>query len=132
MCIALSVWRNWEYLPGTYYVDSDGHPHGTGQETYYYDSGRIRLVESYRAGVIVKQTYYRPNGEVIVTSAFDKERGGVFYVVRQDGTIRAKYPCQFSAADSEFLAHGEAIYFRPDGTVEKTMEYLNGMTKLND
>ena len=127
LCAAFCVWSTWEYLPGTYFVDSNGRTHGTGKELYFYDSGDLRLIEWYRAGVMTKQRYYRPDGTVIATSVFDKQRGGVGYVLRQDGTIRIKVPYQFSHNDMEYLAHGKSISYAPDGTIIKTVEYRNGV-----
>ena len=62
----------------------------------------------------------------IATSHFDKESGGVGYYLREDGSIKCKMQYQYSPSDRMYLAEGTAIYYAPDGSVEKSVEYRNG------
>ena len=121
--VGLSVW---EYIPGTLCLDDHGSPHGTGKREYYYDSGALMMEEWYRAGTLIKSTWYRPAGTHIATSVFDKETGGVGYFLRQDGSVRRQMRFRYSPAVEDYVAHGTATDFAPDGSVVKSVEYRDG------
>ncbi|PQO46146.1 toxin-antitoxin system YwqK family antitoxin [Blastopirellula marina] len=127
LCILFAVWNTWQYVPGTYFVDNNGHAYGTGRELYFYDSGELRLVEEYQAGILTNQIYYQRDGEVLMTSPFDVQKGGVGYTFREDGSIRTKVPYRFIPEKKEYFAHGNAEYYAEDGTVEKVVEFQNGV-----
>ena len=80
----------WEYLPGTFHFDENGFPHGTGTRLYYYDSGALMGEEHYRAGVLSRTTWYKPNGEVIATTNWKKDQVNIGYFLYQDGSVRTK------------------------------------------
>ena len=65
--VLLGISLNWEYIPGTYYRDSNGFPHGTGTTTYDYASGQRVKKEWYRGGLIYRAAWYRPDGTEIAT-----------------------------------------------------------------
>ena len=107
----LIVLSGWEYVPGTYQVDGDGFPHGTGKAEHYYDSGALQSEEWYRAGILTAATWYRPDGTEIATSHFDKEIGGVGYYLREDGSIRCKMQCRYSPSDRMYFAERRCNLF---------------------
>ena len=123
---ALGLWINWELLPGTYYRDAKGFPHGTGTESYDYDNGQLMLKEWYHDGLLYRSTWYHPDGTVIATEECDKSTGGVGYYLRQDGTIKSKYTYTYSPSDQMYIADGEATFYRVDGTVEEVVNYSEG------
>jgi len=125
--VLLGVWARWEYLPGTYYRDSDGFPHGTGTTEYNYDASQLMLKEWYRGGLIYRATWYRPDGTEVATAEYDKKAGGVGYYLRQDGSIKSKYSYTYSPTDHVYFADGPATFFRVDGIVEKIVNYENGV-----
>lgn len=125
--MALGVWLNRDMIPGTLYHDGNGFPHGTGMETYTYDTGQLMLKEWYRRGVIYQATWYRPDGTEIATEKYDKKTGGVGYYLRQDGTISCKYTCSYRPSDRLYVADGDATFYRVDGTVEKVVKFANGV-----
>jgi hypothetical protein len=116
----------WEYLPGTLHFDENGFPHGTGTKLYYYDSGELMGEEHYRAGVLTRTTWYKPNGEAIATTIWKKDQVNIGYFLYQDGSIRTKMEFVYDPevrlyVDSET---GDRIDYAPDGTVER--EFHNG------
>lgn len=64
---------------------------------------------------------------MVITSSFDVQAGGTGYIVNDDGSIRAKVPYRFSPEQKEYFAHGNAEYYDLDGTVEKIVEFQNGV-----
>lgn len=125
--VVLGVWLNWHYIPGTFYKDGSGFPHGTGTTTYDYDSGQLMLKEWYFGGLIYRSTWYRPDGTEIVTEEFSKKTGGVGYYLRQDGTIKSKFTYRYTPPPYPgYIAHGEATFYSTDGTIEKVVQYDDG------
>lgn len=127
VALFLCVWLNWEHIPGTYYRDARGYPHGTGTQIYNYDSGEVMLREWYRGGLAYRSTWYRPDGTEVATEEYDKQSGGVGYYLRQDGSIKRKFTYIYSPTDHAYLADGEAKYYLPDGTIEKTVQFEDGV-----
>jgi len=127
ICLALGLWRGWEYLPGTLYFDSQGYPHGTGKKEYFYDVGPLMKEEWYRAGILMRGKWYRPDGSVVAESIFDQKTGGIDYYLRQDGTVRAKMSGKFDPTERMYFADGPATYYTSDGKVEKVVEYRLGV-----
>ena len=127
ICAALlCFWLNWKFIPGTYYRDTSGFPHGTGSTTYQYDSGQLMLREWYSGGLIYRSTWYRPDGTEIATEDYSKQSGGVGYYLRQDGTIKSKYTYAYSPDDNSYFADGEVTEYNADGTVAKMLQYKDG------
>lgn len=124
--LALGVFLNWERIPGTFYRDANGFPHGTGTATYNYDSGELMIRELYYCGLIYRSTWYRPDGTEIAIEEYDKHSGGVGYYLRQDGSIRSKYSYAYSPTDDTYFAHGEVTEYNVDGSVKSTAQYING------
>ena len=123
----LGLLLGWDYLPGTLSFDGGGFPHGTGTRQYFYKSGRLKLEESYRAGLLVRGTWYRPDGSVLITAEMNKKSGGVWYYLYEDGTIRAKEDSQYDAQSGLYLAERTTVYYKPDGTVERTVRFHRGI-----
>jgi hypothetical protein len=122
----LGILLAWDYLPGTLSFDNSGFPHGTGTRKYFYHSGKLQLEEYYWAGLIEDATWYRPDGSVLVTTKLNKKRGGVWYYLRQDGTIRSRMDHQYDAESGLYVAEGTAVYYTADGAIERTVQYHRG------
>jgi hypothetical protein len=97
---------NWEYIPGTLYTDRHGFPHGTGWKRYYYDTGELMIEVHYRASVTDRTTWYKPNGEVIATTIWDKDDTNVGYFLHQDGSIREKMLFRYDPESRMFVNDG--------------------------
>jgi hypothetical protein len=123
----IGLFLSWEYLPGTLSFDNCGYPHGTGTRQYFYKSGRLQLEEYYRAGLIVRGTWYRPDGAVLVRTEMSKKDGGAWYYLRDGGTIQSKMESQYNAESGSYDAEGTAVYYRPDGSIERTVQYHHGI-----
>ncbi len=85
------------------------------------------LKEWYRGGPIYRATWYRPDGTEVATTEYDKKTGGVGYYLRQDGSIKSKHSYAYSKIDHAYFADGQATFFHVDGTVEKIVNYENGI-----
>jgi hypothetical protein len=119
LVVAVFVYVSWDHLPGTFRLDANGFPHGTGTERYFYRSGRLMLAEQYRAGDLKLSTWYRPDGSIIqVTDWQDGEGTGIY--LRDDGSIRVRMHYVRGVAD------GKAIYYNPDGSVQREQWYSAG------
>lgn len=118
----------WEYIPGTFHLNSQGFPRGTGKRSHYYECGALLTEEWYRAGILTKVTWYRPEGSTLGTERYDVATGGVFYSLRENGNIECRMPCSYSPTDRMFVADGTVTYYAPDGRVERVVEYRNGVT----
>src|SRR5262245_48382623 len=85
LCLALCVWRNRDYIPGTLRWDPMNRPgllkapKGTGVARHYYRNGAVRDTQWILAGVVKRISWYRPDGSHIATSWFDATRGGTGY-----------------------------------------------------
>src|SRR6267378_115361 len=86
--LALWYWR--EYLPGTFYRDANGYPHGTGIEHAYYRSGQLRNRTWHRAGIPTRQAWYRPDGTAVADNTVDIQGGGDELYLREDGSIKQR------------------------------------------
>jgi antitoxin component YwqK of YwqJK toxin-antitoxin module len=118
------VWR--DYIPGTFYRDQRGFPHGTGTERFFYRSGAVMEETWNVAGVPRQTTWYRPDGSVVASSKFSMETGGVGYYLREDGSIRMKVHYIFRPSDRLFIADGEATHYDEQGQVVKVVQYRDG------
>lgn len=98
--IGFGLVLNWDAIPGTFYKDRNGFPHGTGTTEYKYDDGSLMLKEWYYRGLIYKATWFKPDGTELATETFDKKSGGVGYYLRQDGTIRSKHTFEYDAREN--------------------------------
>jgi antitoxin component YwqK of YwqJK toxin-antitoxin module len=117
--IAGIVWAFWDYFPGTLRQDAQGERHGTGVQRYFYQSGKLMLEERYRAGRLMRSTWYDPTGKEIQQTDWINGAGEGIYL-REDGSIRKRVPYRNG------LAEGKAISYAPDGTVESEIWYSQG------
>ena len=127
LCVlVLSVWASWDYLPGTFRHDANGFPHGTGVARYFYSTGELQIEERYCNGLITSTTWYRRDKSVIDSCTYDRERGGVGYYLRDDGTIKVKMQYKYSPSARDYVADGVAEYYNPDGSVSRTVVFRDG------
>ena len=100
----------WDAIPGSIYFDSNGFPHGTGYARYYYKNGALQIEDWYFRGYLEEQRWFRPDGTFIVQSNHERGKPSYWYVLREDGTIRRRYP----------MINGEAtgppVFYKPNGT----------------
>jgi antitoxin component YwqK of YwqJK toxin-antitoxin module len=122
----MALWIGWDSFPGTLRFDRNGFPHGTGTNKYYYKTGPLMLEERYRAGFLYQGTWHRPDGSVVATATVDRKNGGPWYYLREDGTIRARMEHRYDPKTDVCVAHGTAVYYNPDGSVERKVEYRDG------
>ena len=122
----LGLLLGWDYLPGTFRLDKDGFPHGTGAARYFYSTGELQIEEQYRNGLITKATWYRRDKSVIDSCTYDKERGGIGYYLRDDGTIRVRMQYKYDPANRSYVADGVAEYYNPDGSVSHRAMFREG------
>jgi len=118
--VATLTWYCWGYIPGTLYFDQQSVPHGTGVKKYLYPSGELKIKEHYVNGRLSKSIWFKPNGNILATTNWNKE-SCIGYYLRDDGSIRVKMQYVNS------VAHGKAIYYHEDGTVDKQVEFRNGV-----
>ena len=82
--IVCAVVVNWEYVPGTYYRDGRGFPHGTGWAyNYAYKDGGLMAKEYYRAGELIEQIWFKPDGGIFAISTFHRDGVNVGYYLRE-------------------------------------------------
>jgi hypothetical protein len=105
----------WDAIPGTYYRDGNGFPHGTGQAECLYDDGSLMIREWYSRGLIYKATWFKPDGTEIATETYDKASGGIGYYLRQDGSIKSKYTYEYSPDDQLYVSAGVPVYYDRKG-----------------
>lgn len=106
--------------PGSFHRDSRGFPRGTGWTTYGYgESGPVKLKEAYVDGQLVWSEWYRPDGTTVARTQWVDGNGVGFYLY-DDGTIKAKMPYRHGVAE------GKATFYRPDGSVDRNVEYHQG------
>jgi antitoxin component YwqK of YwqJK toxin-antitoxin module len=98
----------WDAIPGTYYRDSNGLPHGTGRHTYRYRAGSVQLIEDYRRGRLTRSEWFMPGGASIMVTDWNGGTGVGIYL-REDGTIRTRMTY------SNEVANGPATYYAEDG-----------------
>jgi hypothetical protein len=129
VCCSLGAWLAWDYIPGTIRVSDRGYPRGTGTVRYNYPSGSIMLEEYFRNGLIIRATWYRPDGSVLASSELDVKRGGDGYYLRDDGTIKQK--CHYKYDHDEFggyyVPDGPAVIYKPDGSIDREFVYRDGV-----
>lgn len=115
----LLAWYLTGYMPGTFFRDQNGFPHGTGWTYYYYESGELMLEEKYVAGKGQCSRWFRPDGSVVAETNWVDE-SGVGYYLREDGSIRARM------LYVNGVAHGTAVYFDTDGSVTRRVMFHEG------
>lgn len=111
VAIILASSLYWDAIPGTFYKDSRGFPHGTGQAEYFYDAGPLMLREHYYRGLVYEITWYKPDGSEIATETFHKETGGTGYYLRQDGTVKSKHVYHYSHEDRGYFGDGSPTIY---------------------
>jgi antitoxin component YwqK of YwqJK toxin-antitoxin module len=126
-CGFLAIWRAWDFIPGTFHVDESGFAHGTGTEYRYYKAGALKSKMHYFGGTPTNATWYKPDGSVVGTAAFDKESVSTGYQLREDGSIRSTAQYRWSDTKRLHVGHGQAVYFNEDGSVEKVLQYVDGV-----
>jgi antitoxin component YwqK of YwqJK toxin-antitoxin module len=100
----------WDAIPGTFYRDASGFPHGTGRHTYHYRAGNIQLVEEYFRGKLARSEWFKPDGSVVWKTEWHNEDGVGVYL-REDGSIRRRMTYVHG------LAHGPCTYYGADGRI---------------
>ncbi|HNO77401.1 MAG TPA: hypothetical protein PKN33_05005 [Phycisphaerae bacterium] len=106
------------------YFDSSGVAHGTGTKHYHYQSGQLKQEDRYVDGVLVEETWYRPDGTVFANETF-VDGCGVGYYLREDGSPRVKMPYVNG------LAEGTVTYYSTNGEIERTAEFKAGQEVKN-
>jgi antitoxin component YwqK of YwqJK toxin-antitoxin module len=71
----LFAWYLSGYMPGTLNFDDNGFPHGTGTKRYFYESGALKLEESYYAGNLETSRWYRPDGTLVMKTKWKAGSG---------------------------------------------------------
>ncbi len=81
MVVSLSFVTLWDAIPGTFYRDGRGFPHGTGTGEYSYENGNLMPREWYFRGRLHRATWYKPDGVEIATEKYTKEhrRSGLLH-----------------------------------------------------
>ena len=115
IAVALCLVIYWDAIPGTYYKDERGFPHGTGRAEYSYEDGSLMIREWYFRGLIYRSTWFKPDGTEIATETYDKTSGGIGYYLRQDGTIKSKYTYEYSPEDNLYVNAGSPVYYDRSG-----------------
>ena len=117
IALLLSFILNWDAIPGTFYRDGNGFPHGTGQTDYLYNDGSLMVREWYYRGLIYRATWFEPNGREIATETYDKRSGGIGYYLRPDGSLKSKHVYKYSPEDKSYVAVGPPVYYDLNGHV---------------
>jgi hypothetical protein len=127
--VACTVFLNWEYIPGTFYLDQYRNPHGTGWDTQYYNSGAPMVKSYYRAGELREKFWYKPDGSIAASTQFHRDGANLSYDLRQDGTVESRFECKYFYEEGfhRYFADGTFTHLRPDGSVERLEEYRNGV-----
>ena len=125
--IVCAVVVNWEYVPGTYYRDGRGFPHGTGWAyNYAYKDGGLMAKEYYRAGELIEQIWFKPDGGIFAISTFHRDGVNVGYYLREDGSVRSMVQYRYRHKDRMYVADGTTVCYRPDGSFDHIQEYRDG------
>jgi antitoxin component YwqK of YwqJK toxin-antitoxin module len=69
--------------------DAQGVAHGTGERTYEYKSGAIKLREEYVDGKLVRSRWFKPDGTLVQETHWVNGTGEGVYL-REDGSIRQR------------------------------------------
>lgn len=116
VAFALVAYKYSDAIPGTYHQDENGFSRGTGVAEHHYDNGRLMIREWYFRGLIYRSTWFAPDGRELATETYDKEKGGVGYYLRQDGTIRTKHTYEYQPDSNMYGSVGNPIYYDASGT----------------
>ena len=138
-CCLLGVWRvrdclpridYWtDYLPGTVRITDVGTVRGTGTLRYSYPNGSIKAEQVFYHGLVTLETWYGPDGSVLVSSSFDTKRGGDGHFFRDDGTIerRLHYKYRSDEYGEGYHPDGIAVFYKTDGAVDHEENYRDGI-----
>jgi len=108
----------WDAIPGTLHFTYEPHRgglailgrvRGTGYARYPYNSGPLMIKEWYFRGTLRETTWYRPDGAVVAHSSYAPGQPSFWYALRQDGSIRRRYPLIGETAS------GPPTFFDKDG-----------------
>ena len=114
------VWYVWTQTAGReLYFDEQGVAHGSGVTETRYRSGALMAEERYERGRLARSTWYRPDGSLVARTDW-KNGTGLGYYLREDGSVRAR----MQYVDG--VAHGQAVYYTPEGHVERFAEFRDG------
>ena len=99
--------------------DSKGVAHGSGERTYNYRSGGVRLREEYVGGKLVRSRWFKPDGTLLQETKWVDGTGEGIYL-REDGSIRRRMRYV------KGVAEGEAYEYDETGNLTKVMHYREG------
>jgi antitoxin component YwqK of YwqJK toxin-antitoxin module len=127
--VICTIALNWDYIPGTFHLDQFGNPHGTGREIQNYAAGAPMVRAYYVAGELREKTWYKPDGNIVACTTFHRDGLNVSYKLRQDGTIESQLQCRYFYEEGfhRYFADGLVLSFRPNGSLEKSEIYQNGV-----
>lgn len=104
------------------YFDTNGFSHGTGWKEYQYKSGGLMLKEYYEDGCLTHSLWYKPDGTMIREEDWQDGAGTGIYL-RENGTIKVFMPYVNG------VAHGMAVYYKEDGSLDKVVEFHRGQKR---
>ena len=87
--------------------DTNGVPHGTGEQVYSYNAGAVKLREDYKDGLIVRSRWFKPGGELIQETDWNNGTGEGIYL-REDGSIKQRMEYVKGVAEGEATNYDEA------------------------
>lgn len=99
--------------------DAQGFPHGSGERTFRYHSGAVKLREDYVEGVPVRSRWFKPDGTLIHETDWQHGTGEGLYL-RDDGSIRTRMHYVGGVAE------GSATEYDSRGNVTKIETYRHG------
>lgn len=103
------------------YRDESGIYHGTGTKVYTYDSGTPKRVDRYTASRLTDSIWYKPNGDVVAETVWDKEGNGLDYYLNDNGVVIKK---------TEVVGgtwHGDSWHYDEHGNLTKVVQYVDGV-----
>jgi antitoxin component YwqK of YwqJK toxin-antitoxin module len=120
--------RLYEYVPGSFWIDRNGFPHGTGIAHYFYKSGALMCEDHYFAGDPTRFIWYRPDGAVIADVTVPKKSEPfVGYYLYENGNVRVKLTYRYSDEENLWMADGRCERFDQDGKLISIERYEDGV-----
>jgi antitoxin component YwqK of YwqJK toxin-antitoxin module len=87
--------------------DPQGIAHGSGQRTYEYHTGAIKLLEVYKDGQLVRSSWFKPDGTLIRETDWISGTGEGIYL-REDGSIRSRVQYVSGVAEGQSTEYDES------------------------